>query len=714
MDKHLQKLPNIIRPIIRPNNAPNNSRLRRIQNEEQSNGEGSSTGHTHPYNARSQEESFWSGTAPAHVYILDDNDTSWSGSQVRGEGSLSSASSAPTYNGGSSLSGNPGFDPRQSSYTNSNNQQISQTHTLPLPPFQSLTLPYTQTQPYSQQSTQQPDVLLANSTYTNQTDGMGVPWCEDDFRYIQQNDTLEEESYTGGTSSAERGHSKAKSVARNRTASDRAISTMEPPRNKNGPVARTSTVDPPSFSRGRATNNSGRPNCRFKEPITPAEGTLTKAREVELMLDWLNMNNNFQSLHDRGKMKVGGTPESVLHAYGRAADYLFAKSGVRLSPSALYSRWNRHRGLYQATLNEIRRTGFGVAPEDGVVNISELLESRCPGFARMDKLYKRLPQITPPCRVSSGRSGLSVAKSGHNDYTVVQSYQDDLVEEDYEVIDETQDTDEEQVAVDDDEDNEGERHVPNKNNKGKANEYRRYRSPVQALSTTTSSSVSKRRRSGDRSSSSAREIAFNCKGRNFPPDDLYNDRPEKSSKGNVGLNEFLENKYQRDLELQRMRWAREDQKEEERKKEEKERREHEWKMMRSSLIMTLLKSGLPASDPVVRDLVGEFNTLSPSKPSHQSSNCHVSSREGTPTQTPSRGTSPTHGSSSQHTSSSRSSRRNGLFRQVSFGDDCPQEVHRDPPTEPVELAHPTEVTEPGERASNADPNNASDYEESDN
>ena len=74
------------------------------------------------------------------------------------------------------------------------------------------------------------------------------------------------------------------------------------------------------------------------------------------MLDWLNMKNNFQSLHDGGKMKVGGNPESVLHAYSRAADYLFAKSGVRLSPSALYGRWTWHRGLYHTTLNETKRT----------------------------------------------------------------------------------------------------------------------------------------------------------------------------------------------------------------------------------------------------------------------------------------------------------------------------------------------------------------------
>ena len=92
---------------------------------------------------------------------------------------------------------------------------------------------------------------------------------------------------------------------------------------------------------------------------------------------------------------------------------------------------------------------------------------------------------------------MSVAKSDRNEYTVVPSCKDDLVEEDYDVIDEAQDTDEEQVAVDDDEDDEGERHVPNKNNKGKANAYRCYRSPERALSTTTSSSVSKRRRSGD-------------------------------------------------------------------------------------------------------------------------------------------------------------------------------------------------------------------------
>lgn len=137
--------------------------------------------------------------------------------------------------------------------------------------------------------------------------------------------------------------------------------------------------------------------------------------------------------------------------------------------------------------------------------------------------------------------------------------------------------------------------------------------------------------------------------------------------------------------------------------------------MRGTLIMTL-KSGLLANDPVVRDLVGEFNTFSPTKPSRQSFNRYVSSREGTPTQSPSRETSPTHGSPSQHTSSSRSSRRHGLFRQVSFSDDCPQEFDRDPtaePVEPVELAHPTEATEPDEHASNADLNSASDYEESD-
>ena len=210
---------------------------------------------------RSQEESFCSGEAPTHLYIFDENDTSWSGSQPHGERPLSGASSAPhsTYNGSSSLSGNPGFDYSRQPYTYSNIHQIPQTHTLPLlSSFQSLTQPYTQTQPYSQQSTQQSgnDVLLPNSAYTNQVDGMGVSWCEDAFRYIQQNDTLEEESCTGGTSSVVRGQSKGKSVARNRTASDRAISTVESPRNQNGSVARTSTVDPPPVSRGRATTKS--------------------------------------------------------------------------------------------------------------------------------------------------------------------------------------------------------------------------------------------------------------------------------------------------------------------------------------------------------------------------------------------------------------------------------------------------------------------------
>lgn len=92
---------------------------------------------------------------------------------------------------------------------------------------------------------------------------------------------------------------------------------------------------------------------------------LSKELEVEVMLDWLALGSNLKITQGLQKTKVGGT-ESMARAYTRAANYLFQKTGLRLTGNALYGRWLRHKTLYRKVARSAQRTGAGVGEDDGV------------------------------------------------------------------------------------------------------------------------------------------------------------------------------------------------------------------------------------------------------------------------------------------------------------------------------------------------------------
>lgn len=197
--------------------------------------------------------------------------------------------------------------------------------------------------------------------------------------------------------------------------------------------------------------------------------------------------------------------------------------------------------------------------DDGAYSFEELLETKCPGYGRMDAIFRDTPQITPLGHATTGKEGLSISKLGRTSLSLTRSrfgghsIDDDEEEQDnsgagvhpadgeYVLLDEFQEIEQESDLDDDDQEQ------PSRNVDGKGKDKNMatsgYRSPKPILSTSTSSPFSKRRRSSDRSSPHRRGISSARSGRSDGPTDLY-DASEKSALAKVSMSQLLERKHQ--------------------------------------------------------------------------------------------------------------------------------------------------------------------------
>ncbi|KAG9062341.1 hypothetical protein KI688_005256 [Linnemannia hyalina] len=181
------------------------------------------------------------------------------------------------------------------------------------------------------------------------------------------------------------------------------------------------SADVGPLARARKSTSDREPvHSRFVEHTPLVEIKLSKELEIDTMLDWLEKDNNNAIIKGRQKTSVG-TTESARQAFKRAATYLFEKTGVRITGTALYSRWQRHKALYKKVAKMAEGTGAGLGDDDGVSTFDELLERKCPGYGRMDALYCNTPLIAPLGHATTGKDGLNVSKLGRTTTSLARS-----------------------------------------------------------------------------------------------------------------------------------------------------------------------------------------------------------------------------------------------------------------------------------------------------
>ncbi|KAF9958460.1 hypothetical protein BGZ72_000301 [Mortierella alpina] len=228
------------------------------------------------------------------------------------------------------------------------------------------------------------------------------------------------------------------------------------------------------------------------EPTQVAEATVevppkcTKDEEREIMLQWLETDNNYQLVWGNEREKSRG-----LDAWKSAASFFKKKCRVTLSPTNMKARFRRYREAFFAIEAEQEKGPIseGVQPENGVESQAVALY----GYGRMAALCAGSTRSNPSFEVSTGRGqvtfGSKTTKYTVADATVDAGRAHSGISNDCEPVFEGEwDEDEE-----DEEEEVGEALVDNTSYKGKT--YAKHRSKTPAASSVTKSMISKRTRS---------------------------------------------------------------------------------------------------------------------------------------------------------------------------------------------------------------------------
>ncbi|KAF8923567.1 hypothetical protein BGZ58_002787, partial [Dissophora ornata] len=91
---------------------------------------------------------------------------------------------------------------------------------------------------------------------------------------------------------------------------------------------------------------------------------LTKDSELKLMLEWLEVGNNFAAVYGKQKTPVGSKQESASRSWVRAAAHLSKETGLSLTAESAKARFKRYKDAYFEAAKFSNRIAAGVGEDD--------------------------------------------------------------------------------------------------------------------------------------------------------------------------------------------------------------------------------------------------------------------------------------------------------------------------------------------------------------
>ncbi|KAF9308638.1 hypothetical protein BG003_010805 [Podila horticola] len=175
--------------------------------------------------------------------------------------------------------------------------------------------------------------------------------------------------------------------------------------NKAGTTKSTSKpTNTKSVSKSKSKSKSKSSEAKTKTTATTSKGLKTKApyrrEDYEVIHSWLDSKANFRSVFGHSGQTPIGNLRSPQEAWDELAELLRnrSKNRLRVDGRAVKERFIRYKKKYVDAKVASRRTGFGITDEDckkGIYSIEAKLESQCPLYSRMDKLFGAKPYIVP-------------------------------------------------------------------------------------------------------------------------------------------------------------------------------------------------------------------------------------------------------------------------------------------------------------------------------
>ncbi|KAG0360569.1 hypothetical protein BGX24_005529, partial [Mortierella sp. AD032] len=154
-----------------------------------------------------------------------------------------------------------------------------------------------------------------------------------------------------------------------------------------------------------------RPIFKYFQPksVVPSQQTSSaKAKKVskweilDKLLDWLVIEQNYRSVYDAQKSKVGVKVETSNKGWLRAAVYINSHTGSNLNGEAVRGGAGRHRKKYFQVAGSANKTGAGVTNDTSATDFDEELEAKCYGFEKTSALFGKNPHVRPACELKTG------------------------------------------------------------------------------------------------------------------------------------------------------------------------------------------------------------------------------------------------------------------------------------------------------------------------
>ncbi|KAF9082933.1 hypothetical protein BGX27_004348 [Mortierella sp. AM989] len=144
---------------------------------------------------------------------------------------------------------------------------------------------------------------------------------------------------------------------------------------------------------------------------------LSKNDECELMIQWLEVKNNFEAVYGRQKTKAGPRQEFAKGAWSRAAQYLSASVGPSLTPGSVMGRFRRYKDSYFEATRLSNASGKGVPDSNSTENFDDLLNQTCYGYERMKTFFGKSPHLQPAYEATTWKGQVTFNSRAKN-YTV--------------------------------------------------------------------------------------------------------------------------------------------------------------------------------------------------------------------------------------------------------------------------------------------------------
>lgn len=162
----------------------------------------------------------------------------------------------------------------------------------------------------------------------------------------------------------------------------------------------SSALSPPCTPIAPKSNDRKCNHAGTKSQSGDGLGHTTKAMK-KTMIEWIEIPKNFSLLTGSatvGKTLVAGQKLRKTDGYALLATAVNAEHNVGWESKNAKNRWNTYHASYVKTRTQSQKTGFGVTDTDktkGINTVEEKLESLCPFFERLDRLFGHRQNINP-------------------------------------------------------------------------------------------------------------------------------------------------------------------------------------------------------------------------------------------------------------------------------------------------------------------------------